>query len=512
VLIRQAARPRVRPQGNLVYRLNRSHRLAAELRALVLFGGAEGLGRELVTGSAIVVSAGTATLGLASDGPAFHAPALADEVATEISSPLWQIEGDITVACRVFPTSASGTSILQHDGNPIGGSYFEMGWGEAAGSLNWNRATPGNHWNWWRSPTGFVTQSQMNTHSVTGGASIGFSPLCYVDGIYTGTAVSVWANGNTALPAGGSANPLRMGRRQGNTDKAATGFWPINVVAARQWTADEHLLFHLEPYAAIEEAPRWYFGGGAASGTTYNDTISDATTAADATASALTIAGAISEPATAADAAAPAHVAVSSIADAATAGEATAAALVASASVTDAATGGDATAAALVAAASASDATTAADTTASAWTGAASVSDAATATDAAVGALGAVTYNETISDSATAGDSLGAALAVTATISDGLNTLDALAALLAASDIVVDAVAASDGLAAAWTAMASVSDTLAVGDLARIGAEFLAATPERTVTWPYAARAATWIAESRAVAWPATSRTVTWRQ
>jgi len=250
----------------------------------------------------------------------------------------------------------------------------------------------------------------------------------------------------------------------------------------------------------------------AASGATYNDTISDATTAADATASALTIAGAIIDPATAADASAAAHVAVSSITDAATAGEATAAALVGLASVTDAATGGDATAAALVAAASASDATTAADTTASAWTGAASVSDAATATDAAAGALGAVTYNETISDSATAADSLGAALAVTATISDGLNTLDALAALLAASDIVVDAVAASDGLAAAWTAMASVSDTLAVGDLARIGAEFLAATPERTVTWPYAARAATWIAESRAVAWPATSRTVTWRQ
>ena len=40
----------------------------------------------------------------------------------------------------------------------------------------------------------------------------------------------------------------------------------------------------------------------------------------------------------------------------------------------------------------------------------------------------------------------------------------------------------------------------------------LAAPPERTLTWRYAARAARWVAEARTLTWPAAGRTVTWRQ
>lgn len=474
----QRARPRFKPPGNVVYRLNRSHRLAAEARAVMSFGPPFGIGRELVTGTPMVVTAGTSTVGITQDGPAFHAPTLVDEVATSISSSLWQIGAEVTVACRVFPTSASGTSIIQDNGSPINGNYYELGWGEAAGSLQFNRAAPGNNWRWTRSATGLVVVNQMQTHSVSGGATMAADPAYYVNGVFdTTTPVNVWVNGTTSQPAGGSANPIRIGRRQGNSDKAATGYWPIGIVAARQWSADEHLLFHLDPYGVLEEAPRWYFRGLVIAGATYNDTITDAATGADTSASALTTAGSTTDAATAADTSASAHVAAASVTDLATVGEAVASALVAPAALSDTAT--------------------AADVLATTLATSPVISDAATAADSTTGTVAAVTYDEAISDEAAAAEIVAAALAMPASVADAATGADALAALLATSAILVDAATLAEALATTLATSPILTDSVAAGDSVFTSGQAVAVPASRTYRLPTAPRRHALAAESR---------------
>jgi hypothetical protein len=260
VLIRRAL-PRVRPQGNLVYRLNRSHRLAADARAVVLFGPPVGLGRELVSGVALQPQAGAAYPELTKDGIGLwggDGSGANNAVETAGILPAWQITEDITVAWRGYLGNTGGGGELLAAGNNVSSNspwLFAAG-GEFASSTlfragplgfrRWSGTSPGNE--------RYVHFDTILTKSASQGADIGTAPSFYNFGILASGASSL--DGSGSGPSSGGPFRLRAAR---NTFSNAWQTSNIAIAAARQWSAEEHLLFHLDPYGVIEEAPRWYF-------------------------------------------------------------------------------------------------------------------------------------------------------------------------------------------------------------------------------------------------------------
>lgn len=176
-------------------------------------------------------------------------------------------------------------------------------------------------------------------------------------------------------------------------------------------------------YEAIE------FGAGA-TGTTYNETISDSVTGADSLAAALTanastaesltgnesnaatanFNAAVSDDATAADAVTGGLQLDESIDDDVTAAESKAAALTVNTSLADNITGGETHAVAAQFDTSISEALTGGEGHAAATTYNASITEGLTGGDSATGEVGSQTFNESISEDVSAGDSMGSAL------------------------------------------------------------------------------------------------------
>jgi hypothetical protein len=249
---------------------------------------------------------------------------------------------------------------------------------------------------------------------------------------------------------------------------------------ARALTAREVWRLGSDPWAGtIDTAERLFHAVrlAGASGATYNDTITDAATGADTSASALTTAGSTTDATTAADASASAHVAAASVTDLATVGEAVASALVAPAALSDTAT--------------------AADVLATTLATSPAISDAATAADSTIGTVAAVTYDEAISDEAAAAEIVAAALAMPASVADAATGADALAALLATSAILVDAATLAEALATTLATSPILTDSVAAGDSAFTSGQAVAVPASRTYRLPTAPRRHALAAESR---------------
>lgn len=236
--------------------------MAVDARAVVLFGGGAGLGRELVAGVSFVPHAGAATTGFTNDGIAtsFGTGAADNEIRTAESLSLWAVTGDLTCAWRGFvgDTGTGGgmiangnnaainsPSVFSHDALYFGGNLFRAG---PSGFRRWERAG---------GSTRYLDYDATLTKSVSHGADISVAPSFYFHGVYIGAASS--ADGSGSGVASGGPFPLRAGFNMFSGNPWHTS--NIAIIAARQWSAEEHLLFHLDPYGVIEEAPRYYYGG-----------------------------------------------------------------------------------------------------------------------------------------------------------------------------------------------------------------------------------------------------------
>lgn len=248
----------------------------------------------------------------------------------------------------------------------------------------------------------------------------------------------VFVNGVLRGSAGGGAGigttttALAIGNRGSDTARAFNGQMAnLRLWNKPRWIGEARRLAS-DPWAGtLRELRRvWYLPAG---GTTWDETISDAATAADSLAAALTGAGSLS--------------------DAATGGESLAAALGGVASLSDPATLADSLAAAVAMVATVADGGTLGEALAVALTGNASVSDSAAGGDAV--SLGNI-YAETLSDALTAADSLAVGLVVLEALAGSVAGADALAAALAAAGSTADAATAADALAATLAAVASL--------------------------------------------------------
>jgi hypothetical protein len=256
----QRARPRVRPAGNAVLRLNRSHRLAADARAVVMFGPPFGLGRDLVTGAAFGPVAGAAAPGLTIDGMGlFAGTGSADNtVGTAEAIASWAVTGDLTVAWRGFVgDTGNGGGMLSCGDDTATNSPWRMFFGGNFAGHSLFRAGPSGYRRWAGPSPGAdngVHYNAIVTKSVSHGTDISVAPTFYTAGIAGGAASSQDGAGSGSASGG----PFQLRSAFGYFSQA----WHtsnIAIAGARQWTADEHLLFHLDPYGAVEEAPRWYF-------------------------------------------------------------------------------------------------------------------------------------------------------------------------------------------------------------------------------------------------------------
>ena len=260
----QRARPRVRPQGNIVYQVNRRSRLAVAVRAVSLFGGGAGLGRELVAGVSFLRYAGAAEPGFTNDGigTSFGTGAADNEIRTAESLDLWAVPGDLTCAWRGFVgDTGTGGGMIANGYNAASNSPFLFSHDALYFGGNLFRAGPSGYRRWERAggSTRYVDYDATMTKTVSQGADISVAPNFYFNGVYIGAASS--ADGSGSGVASGGPFPLRAGFNMFSGNPWHTS--NIAIIAARQWSADEHLLFHLDPYGILEEAPRYYFGGAA---------------------------------------------------------------------------------------------------------------------------------------------------------------------------------------------------------------------------------------------------------
>lgn len=238
---------------------------------------------------------------------------------------------------------------------------------------------------------------------------------------------------------------------------------------------------------------------------TYNVAISEAASAADSVAGALTAIAALSETASGADALTAALVAVGALTEAGSATDTDSAAHTAVGSLVEAASGTDIKSAALVAVAALTEAGSAADTltsstgTDSVLSEAASAADTLTAVVTAVGvlaesgsaadvvasiatligqlseagsaadivdgSLGGNTYNVSIAETASASDAITAVLLASAAVAETGNATDAHASILQAAASLVETGAAADSLLTQLTGLCSLTEVASALDM-----------------------------------------------
>lgn len=255
-----------------------------------------------------------------------------------------------------------------------------------------------------------------------------------------------------------------------NTVDGTSGLSYLGIVGGYSWSDAETRAFLLDPSALWSPGPaRARYVDITA--VTYNDTISDAVTAADSVAAALTTSGSVSDAATGADSLSVALTARPALADAATAADSTAAALTARPTITDTATGADTSAAALTANAAISDPVTAGD----AMVGGKLTSDPITDTVAGADSLAvALTARPATSDAVAGADSQAAALTARPALSDSVTAGDTIAPALTTAATTADAATAADAVAGVKVTSATLSDGATAGEAATVAATFAA--------------------------------------
>jgi hypothetical protein len=136
----------------------------------------------------------------------------------------------------------------------------------------------------WQSDNTALSSNRLATVSVGQGADISVAPTFYLDGAPS-TATSQYFGFGAGAPTGNS-DPLILGRRP-DGEYQHNGVTMIALVAARQWSVGEHLLFAADAYGLFDvPEERLFFAVRGASAPITADlaaTLADATLSATAT-------------------------------------------------------------------------------------------------------------------------------------------------------------------------------------------------------------------------------------
>jgi hypothetical protein len=263
----QIARPRLRPPGNAVLRVNRSHPLAAELRACIVTGGQFGLGRDLVTG-AMFTGSNSPTISTYPDGAAADFSGTSYISATKY--PEWNVTGALSLGWRGMLRSTANFGMFAGNiptgGNGASNSPFDFGpnvsSGDASVRLVRSNASGFDPFRIWKTPNSVLTTNVPLSVSASQGASISDTPTFFVGGAAQ-TASLFFGSGSGA--SGSNSDPLFIGRRQDGATQQ-DGLTGLILIAATQWAEQQHIQFSLTPYGVLEEAPWYYFATPSASG------------------------------------------------------------------------------------------------------------------------------------------------------------------------------------------------------------------------------------------------------
>jgi hypothetical protein len=262
----QRARPRLRPPGNVVLRVSRSHPLSTNLVACIVTGAQFGLARDLITGS-LFTGTNAPTMGVSSDGPALDLSGTAFISAPNV--PEWNVLGDITVAWRGLSRNVGGGGALigkiPAGGNGGTNTPFSLEYANpTSGRASFVRSNTGlDNYRVWQSNSAALSNNVLAAISVSQGSDISAAPTFYLDGVSTG-ATSQYVGIGSGAPTG-NTDPLTLGRRPDGALQH-DGLTQIVLVAALQWEVGQHQIFALSPYGVLEEAPRWYFANTGAVG------------------------------------------------------------------------------------------------------------------------------------------------------------------------------------------------------------------------------------------------------
>jgi hypothetical protein len=230
--------------------------LAVELRACILLGGEFGLGLDLVTG-AVFSAVNSPSVDITGDGPGVSFSGTAHITAPH--DPSWNVLGEIAVAWRGLVTNAAAGGELIHK-IPTGGG----GASNTPFALEHTNPTGGRtsfvrsntDYRVWQSNSTALTSNILASIVATQGADISVAPTFYLDAV-PATATSQYIGAGSGAPTG-NTDPLILGRRPDGALQHS-GITHIALIAARTWDDGDGLLFHIDPYGVVEEAPRWYF-------------------------------------------------------------------------------------------------------------------------------------------------------------------------------------------------------------------------------------------------------------
>ncbi len=253
----QSARPRLRPPGNAVLRARRGHPLTHEIRALILTGGVYGLGIDLVTGAQFT-GTNSPSIGMSPEGPAVDYTGTAFTSAPKQDG--WNVVGHVTVAWRGLVRNGESHGLIVANapagGNGAAQTPFSLEVTNAGmRSLMWVRSAGSFEIGMFRSPDNVVPDGLPFGVSISAPPEKTTAPVMWVSGV----PVTVSSHFVTAAgPPTANSDPLLMGRR-GDGDGQLNGRTAILLVAAQEWSAAQHALWHLDPYGVLEEAPLWFW-------------------------------------------------------------------------------------------------------------------------------------------------------------------------------------------------------------------------------------------------------------
>lgn len=254
--------PRLKPPGGPVLRIRREHRLAAELRGLILFGGPFGAGLDLVTGVPFA-AVSSPTIDMMTDGPALDMSSAG--YASGAHHPDWNVSGEITLAWRGVIKSTTGGNLISKVISGGGGGSdtpFSMEYtNNTAGRFSLvrspNSAAP-YVFRVWECGSNCITAGAEHILSVSQGGDMSVAPSFYTEGApVSGSPVSNWGGVGSGA-AGSNSDPLLIGQRADGAQHH-DGLTAMALLAARQWDAAEHAGFSADLYGLLEDAPLYHF-------------------------------------------------------------------------------------------------------------------------------------------------------------------------------------------------------------------------------------------------------------
>jgi hypothetical protein len=231
--------------------LDRSHPLARDLVAYVVFAGAYGLGYDLVQRAVFTTLGGSPTRNTTRDGSAIDLSGTAHISAAD--RPAWNVTGDVTVAWRgiIRSTAAAGNLVCKMPfvGNGATNTAFSLEYtNPTANRLSFARSN--TNYRVWQSGSDLVRAGSLQTFGVSQPSEISTAPTFYADGVPDSVAAANQYGGAGSGAATSVDYDLIIGRRPDGAEQL-NGLAMVVAVAARQWTRGEHAAFARDPYGLI---------------------------------------------------------------------------------------------------------------------------------------------------------------------------------------------------------------------------------------------------------------------